>query len=112
MRYSGALLNNAIESSEMGKDYFVYIMANQRNTVIYIGMTGDLYKRIKQHKGQYRGFTSKYNVIKLVYYEKCLDKNAAIKKEKQLKNLLRSKKEKLINVVNPDWKDISGMLSR
>jgi putative endonuclease len=86
-------------------------MTNQRNTVLYVGMTGNLYKRIKQHKGQYRGFTSKYNVTKLVYYEKCSDKLKAIKKEKQIKNLLRRKKEILINKTNSNWSDLYGMLS-
>ena len=86
--------------------FAVYIMTNNRNTVIYVGRTDNLLKRIRQHKGQYKGFTSKYNVVKLVYYEIYNYKKMAIKREKQLKNLVRRKKEILINQFNPGWEDL------
>ena len=91
--------------------YAVYIMTNKRHTVLYVGMTGDLIRRFKHHKGQYRGFTAKYNVVKLVYYELHKDKKTAFKREKQIKNLLRSKKEMLINKHNLRWRDLYDELS-
>jgi len=86
-------------------------MTNKRHTVLYIGSTDNLLRRAKQHKGQYKGFTAKYNVTKLVYYERHNDKKIAIKREKQIKNMLRSKKEILINKFNPGWKDLYDKLS-
>lgn len=82
------------------------MMTNKRNTVLYVGRTDKLFRRVKQHKGQYKGFTSKYNVIKLVYYETHTSKKIAIKRERQIKNLLRKKKEELINKLNPTWKEL------
>ena len=86
-------------------------MANKRNTVIYVGSTENLSKRVRQHKGQYKGFTSKYNIVKLVYYEIQKDKKVAIKREKQIKNLLRKKKIGLIERLNPKWKDLFREIS-
>lgn len=75
------------------KQYFVYILVNSRNTVLYIGMTSDLNGRVWQHKEKIiKGFTSKYDIDKLVYYEIFEDVYEAISREKQLKNLLRIKK--------------------
>jgi putative endonuclease len=87
--------------------YYVYILANKSNTVLYIGMTNNLARRIDQHKKKLvKGFSSKYNLNKLVYYEILNDPKETIKREKQLKNLVRRKKNMLINQFNPDWKDL------
>ena len=95
------------------KIYYVYILTNKRKTVLYIGVTGNLQTRIHQHKNKtFKGFTSRYNVNQLVYYEEYFDPNDAIAREKALKNLLRKKKEILINEFNPSWRDLSdGVLS-
>ncbi|ETN94024.1 endonuclease [Zhouia amylolytica AD3] len=83
-------------------------MTNENNTVIYIGVTSNLNKRVFQHKTKsYKGFTSKYNCTKLVYFEEFLEVNEAIAREKHLKNGNRSRKESLINKNNPDWQDLS-----
>ena len=83
-------------------------MSNKNNTVIYIGVTSDLVKRVYQHKTKkYKGFTYKYNCEKLVYYEEFSDINAAISREKQLKAGTRIRKEELINSVNKEWNDLS-----
>jgi len=83
-------------------------MANQRNTVLYIGVTSDLIKRVYQHKTKaYKGFTSKYNCDKLVYFEIFSDINEAIESEKQLKKGNRQRKNNLVNEENPEWKDLS-----
>ena len=86
--------------------YAVYILANKRNTTLYVGRANNLARRIKQHKGQYKGFTAKYNIYKLVYYEFCEDRKTATKREKQIKNLLRKKKEALILKFNSNWRDL------
>ena len=83
-------------------------MTNKNNTVIYIGVTSDLLKRVYQHKvKEYKGFTSKYNCDKLIYFEGFSDINQAIDREKQLKSGNRDKKEQLIKKCNPNWKDLS-----
>ncbi|MBP2830618.1 GIY-YIG nuclease family protein [Aquimarina sp. U1-2] len=90
------------------KKSYVYFMTNKNNTVIYIGVTSDLIKRIYQHKTKtYGGFTSKYNCNKLVYFEEFSDINEAIIREKQIKSGNRKKKENLINSENNEWKDLS-----
>ena len=82
-------------------------MTNQYNNVMYIGMTNDLRRRVYEHKtGAFDGFTKKYNVHKLVYFENCHDVNDAIKREKQLKNWSRVKKNALVEQKNPEWKEI------
>ena len=87
--------------------YYVYILSNKRNTVLYTGVTNDLIKRIWQHKQKLaQGFTKKYNVDKLVYYEEYNDINIAISREKQLKGGSRKKKEELICRMNTDWCDL------
>src|SRR5690554_6542027 len=87
---------------------YAYILSNKRNTVLYIGVTSDLKKRMFQHKTKfYKGFASKYNLNKLVYYEKFESIVDAIKREKQLKGIRRDRKEVLINEFNPDWNDLS-----
>ena len=85
----------------------VYILANSNNTVIYVGMTHLLSARIRQHKEKLvPGFTKRYNVDKLVYYEYHTDIRDAIGREKQLKAGSRKKKIELIESINPDWKDL------
>lgn len=89
------------------KEYYVYIMTNRSRT-LYIGMTNDLKKRVYQHKQkQVEGFTSRYNITQLVYYESTNDVHVAIDREKQLKGWLRAKKIALIETQNPEWKDLS-----
>lgn len=91
----------------MQKSY-VYILTNKNNTVIYIGVTSNLLKRIYEHKAKIRkGFTYRYNCDKLVYYEEFSDINQAIAREKQLKAGNRKRKEDLINNDSPLWNDLS-----
>ena len=89
------------------KDYYVYIMTNRYNNVMYIGITNDLKRRVYEHKTRvFEGFTKKYDVHKLVYFEKCHEVTDAIKREKQLKSWRREKKNALVEEVNPDWKEL------
>lgn len=83
-------------------------MANKNNTVIYAGVTSNLLRRVFQHKTKfYKGFTSRYNCDKLVYYEEFNNIIHAIQREKQLKAGNRKRKEDLINSMNPEWKDLA-----
>lgn len=89
--------------------YYVYILSNWDDTVLYIGVTGNLPRRLYEHRnGLADGFTKKYNVHKLVYYEYTNDVYSAISREKQLKKWRREKKAALINQMNPSWKDLSS----
>ncbi len=89
------------------KTYYVYILASQRNGTIYIGVTSDLIKRIYEHKqGVVEGFTKKYGVKTLVYYEPFGDVSIAIHRETQMKKWNRKWKIELIEKENPDWKDL------
>ena len=89
------------------KSYFVYILASKRNGTLYIGVTGDLIKRIWQHKNNLiAGFTKQYSVHSLVYFEETLDVLSAIARETQLINWHREWKINLINERNPEWKDL------
>ena len=91
----------------MNKDYYVYILSSRRNGTLYIGITSDLIKRIYQHKNKlYDGFTSKYNVNRLVYYDSGLDALGVINEEKKLKRLSRIEKLSLIENFNPEWRDL------
>jgi putative endonuclease len=91
----------------MSKEYYVYIMTNKSRT-LYIGVTNNLMRRVYEHKHKLvPGFTSKYNIQFLVYYETGNDINEAIAREKQIKGWLRSKKIALIDSMNPKWKDLS-----
>jgi len=93
------------------RQYCVYILTNKSNKVLYIGVTGNLLKRIDEHKNKIvKGFTEKYNLNKLVYFEQTEDVNSAIAREKQLKNWHRQWKINLINDFNPEWKDLSDNL--
>ncbi|MBP5430652.1 MAG: GIY-YIG nuclease family protein [Elusimicrobiaceae bacterium] len=86
----------------------VYILTNHTNTVLYIGVTSNLERRIYEHKsGLLPGFSKRYKLCKLVYCESCSSILDAIRREKQLKSWRRSWKEELINRVNPQWKDLS-----
>ncbi|MEE3423733.1 GIY-YIG nuclease family protein [Aristaeella lactis] len=88
--------------------YYVYMMASNNNHALYIGVTNNLPRRVYEHKtGILAGFTEKYNVHKLVWCESCHDIKSAIAREKQLKRWSRSKKEMLINKMNPEWADLS-----
>jgi putative endonuclease len=85
----------------------IYIMTNKNNGVLYTGITNNLFKRVYEHKSKLvPGFTSKYNVTKLVYYEEYETIMEAITREKQIKGGSRQKKLDLINIKNPEWKDL------
>jgi len=87
--------------------YYVYIATNKNNTVLYTGMTNNLLRRIFEHKHKYiSGFTSRYNIVKLVYFEVYIDVNEALKREKQIKAGSRRKKMELITGINSKWKDL------
>src|SRR3989338_11409636 len=88
-------------------NYFVYILANKRNGTLYIGITNNLIKRVYEHKNNLAdGFTKKYKVHKLVYYEQSDDVNAAIAREKAMKKWYRQWKIDLIEETNPQWRDL------
>ena len=88
--------------------YFVYILANWDDSVLYICVTGNLERRLYEHRnGLVDGFTKKYNVHKLVYFEHTGDVYSAISREKQLKKWSRQKKNELIKRMNPDWVDLT-----
>ena len=91
-----------------GNNYFVYIMTNKNNTVLYTGVCNNLVRRIWEHKNKYdpKSFTAKYNLNKLVYYEIFNDINLAIGREKQIKAGSRIKKILLIEKMNKEWKDL------
>jgi putative endonuclease len=89
------------------EQYFVYILTNKYNKVLYVGVTNNLIRRVYEHKNKLiSGFTSKYNVNKLVYYESFQSVFDAIKREKEIKGWKREKKVTLINSFNPEWKDL------
>lgn len=89
------------------KNYYVYLLANKRNGTLYTGSTSDLVKRIWEHKNKVvKGFTAKYDVTQLVYYEICNDINVAIQRENQIKRWRRQWKLELIEKENPHWVDL------
>ncbi|MFI5202730.1 MAG: GIY-YIG nuclease family protein [Candidatus Kapaibacterium sp.] len=89
------------------KTYSVYLLTNKNNSVIYTGMTNNLHRRIAEHKQKIiPGFTKRYSVDKLVYYEFFDDPSTAIAREKQIKAGSREKKDALINGMNPGWDDL------
>ena len=91
----------------MTKQYFVYILTNYANTVLYTGVTSNLKKRVYEHKQKLvKSFKKRYNLWKLIYYEVYDDVKIAIKREKQIKNLVRRKKLVLIKAMNPDFKEL------
>jgi putative endonuclease len=89
--------------------YYVYILTNDRNSVLYVGVTNNLESRIFDHKVKRdkRSFTARYNCGKLVYHEEYNDIKEAIHREKQLKKYLRKWKEELIQRINPEWNDLA-----
>lgn len=90
------------------KEYCVYILTSRNDRVMYIGVTNDLTRRIYEHKQELiEGFTKRYHVHKLVYYEMTSDVKIAIEREKQLKHWVRAKKNALVETMNPEWKDLS-----
>jgi len=95
----------------MGKQYYFYIMTNKGNTVLYTGVTSQLQRRAYEHREKLaNGFTKKYNIGKLVYYEVFEDVENAILREKQIKAGSRQKKIELVNTVNSQWRDLYGQL--
>ena len=91
----------------MDRQYYIYIMTNKRNTVLYTGVTNDLKRRVYEHREKLaEGFTKKYNITKLVYYEVFNDIEHAILREKQIKGGSRRKKIELIRSMNKEWWDL------
>jgi len=90
-----------------GNQYYIYILTTTANTALYTGVTNNLIRRVYEHKNNIvKGFTMRYNVHKLVYYEVGDHILAAIEREKQIKSWVRKKKVALINAFNPDWHDL------
>jgi len=88
--------------------FYVYMLTNKANKLLYIGVTNDLERRMFEHKNRLvKGFTKKYNLTKLIYYEVTTDVRSALEREKQLKNWHRDWKIKLVNNFNPTWRDLS-----
>ena len=97
----------------MKRRYFIYVMSNSPRGTLYIGVTSNLIKRVYEHKSALQdGFTRKYGLNRLVYYEECLDVLSAIQREKNLKNWFRDWKIKLIEDKNPNWDDLWLEISR
>jgi len=93
----------------MAKQYYVYLLTNWNNKVMYVGVTNNMERRIYEHKNKLiKGFTEKYNVNKLVYFEETQDVITAIAREKEIKKWRREKKNNLVNRINPTWKDLSS----
>ncbi len=98
---------NEVSGAYLFLMYYVYILSNKVNTVLYVGITNSLQRRIYEHKHKlFDGFTKKYNVNKLVYFEETADVLDAIAREKQLKHWARAKKDDLINKFNPTWQNL------
>jgi putative endonuclease len=94
------------------KLYYIYILANKRQGTLYIGVTNDLVRRVYEHKNDFvQGFTKKYGVHMLVYYEQCESVESVIRREKQLKFWHRNWKIRLIEEANPDWKDLYNVIT-
>lgn len=88
-------------------DYYIYMITNKSNTVLYTGVTNNLERRVREHRSRLvPGFTNKYNLTKLVYFEQGPDIRSAIAREKQIKGWIRAKKNDLVETVNPRWIDL------
>ena len=88
-------------------NHYVYILASRRNGTLYVGVTGDLLRRVYEHKHDFvAGFTKKYGLHRLVYFEVCPDRGSAIQREKQIKEWKRRWKIELIEKANPEWEDL------
>jgi putative endonuclease len=95
----------------MARQYYLYLLTNDRRTVLYTGVTGDLLRRVWQHKQQTgNGFTSRYHCSSLVFYEIYHDPYTAIRREKQIKAGSRARKLRLIQEMNPAWLDLYDSL--
>lgn len=96
----------------MKKLIAVYILTNYTHSTLYVGMTSDLRARVWQHRTKFYpdAFTARYNIYYLVYYERCENILAAIERERQIKHWRRSKKVRLIELMNPDWIDLESYL--
>ena len=93
----------------MNRSYYVYILTNQQYTVLYTGVTNDLERRLIEHaQGAVPGFTHRYNLNKLVYFEETDQIAAAIAREREIKGWIRAKKVTLIESLNPDWHDLAA----
>jgi putative endonuclease len=111
LRRFSAPRNDYISRGFMGKQYYIYIITNKNNTVLYTGVTNNLVKRIFEHRNKLAdGFSKRYNLEKLVYYEIYDDPYNAICREKQIKGGSRKKKVQLISDFNPDWIDLYDSL--
>jgi len=92
----------------MTRTYYDYLLTNWNNKVMYEGVTNNLKRRIYEHKNKpIKGFTEKYNLNKLVFFEETQDVTSAIAREKEIKKWRREKKNQLVNRMNPNWKDLS-----
>ena len=90
------------------RNYYVYLLTNWNDKVMYVGVTSNLERRLYEHKNKLvKGFTEKYNIHKLVYYEETPDIKVALSREKEIKKWRREKKNSLVIAVNPEWKDLS-----
>jgi putative endonuclease len=90
------------------KHYYVYLLTNWNHKVMYVGVTNDLGRRIYEHKNKLvKGFTEKYKITKLVYFEETADVGAALAREKEIKKWRREKKNNLVLSINPEWRDLS-----
>lgn len=97
----------------MPTEFYIYILTNEKNTVLYTGVTNDLFRRVDEHRDGSGGvFTRLYGLKKLVYYEQTESIDTAITREKQIKAGSRQKKINLINSMNPDWADLTEVLFR
>ena len=91
----------------MNKQYYIYILTNKNKTVLYTGVTNNLQKRVYEHRGKFvDGFSKKYNITYLIYYEVFENIESAIMREKQIKGGSRQKKIELINSMNKEWRDL------
>ena len=95
-------------------NYYVYILSNNLNTVVYTGVTRDLVRRVYEHKHHLdpESFTAKYGIDKLVYFEQTTDVRVAIEREKQIKSWNRKRKNELVNSLNPQWEDLYNVILR
>lgn len=92
--------------------YYVYMLTNWNNKVLYTGVTNNLERRLYEHKNKLvDGFTKKYNVNKLVYFDYTTDVKSAIEREKQIKGWIRQKKNELVETMNPRWEDLSEKMN-
>jgi len=99
------------ESRKMENTYYVYILSSKRNGTLYVGMTNNLKRRIYEHKNNLiKGFTEKYNIHNLVYFEQTSNVKAALEREKNIKNWKRKWKIELIEKQNPNWNDLYEMI--